>query len=401
MPSLRLIDDENDQVAPDVTQPLCYVCQKQFSNYICPRCNLRYCSLACYKDLQHADCTESFYRDSITAEIQSRDLDQDGKRQMLELLRRFEAENDTAQLEEEEGEKDEEDDLLERFGNLDIEKADMDEIWDKLTEKERQEFQSLLSQETAAADMLSLPPYQPWWEQNDSSSLIHDLTDAEDQVDKGNSVPPLPVVAEFESLFKGKPSLQLTWNMMNIAMTYCYAMRRTLGTLEEDLADTVHVIETVSAPVLFRFSGACDYAKVEDVAADAVEGILRLENDMQGSRRTQLTLLLLNDLLQLLQHSQRQDLVRALGHLWQTLQTASQQLKKKKISLAARKAYFHVSFAIQASKQQGLSFMESMVRAERDRLRVDEETFTRQERAAAEALKHTPPSAQSRIVELV
>ncbi|MCL7034889.1 hypothetical protein MKW94_024683, partial [Papaver nudicaule] len=28
---------------------ICRVCQKQFSQYTCPRCNLRYCSLQCYK----------------------------------------------------------------------------------------------------------------------------------------------------------------------------------------------------------------------------------------------------------------------------------------------------------------------------------------------------------------
>lgn len=36
-------------------------CLTQFSRYICPRCNITYCSLPCYK--QHSSgCTEAFYR---------------------------------------------------------------------------------------------------------------------------------------------------------------------------------------------------------------------------------------------------------------------------------------------------------------------------------------------------
>lgn len=31
------------------TRIICHVCQKQFSQYTCPRCNSRYCSLQCYK----------------------------------------------------------------------------------------------------------------------------------------------------------------------------------------------------------------------------------------------------------------------------------------------------------------------------------------------------------------
>ena len=45
-------------VLPSKTEPpaileapgiICGVCARQFSKYSCPRCNLRYCCVACYK----------------------------------------------------------------------------------------------------------------------------------------------------------------------------------------------------------------------------------------------------------------------------------------------------------------------------------------------------------------
>ncbi|KAH8921152.1 hypothetical protein BT69DRAFT_1335833 [Atractiella rhizophila] len=45
------------------------------SRYICPNCNVPYCSLACFKGEKHLKCSENFYRDSIAREIEN-----DGKR---------------------------------------------------------------------------------------------------------------------------------------------------------------------------------------------------------------------------------------------------------------------------------------------------------------------------------
>ncbi|KAF9605146.1 hypothetical protein IFM89_014137 [Coptis chinensis] len=43
--------------ASSATRLICRVCQKQFSNYTCPRCNSRYCSLECYKVSSELNCT--------------------------------------------------------------------------------------------------------------------------------------------------------------------------------------------------------------------------------------------------------------------------------------------------------------------------------------------------------
>ncbi|KAF9101686.1 Zinc finger HIT domain-containing protein 2 [Mortierella sp. GBA35] len=69
----------------------CGICRTQPFKYICPRCNLRYCSLTCYKDQSHVQCTESFYKSSVMSELKSSPATtpQDRKK-MLGILDRFE-----------------------------------------------------------------------------------------------------------------------------------------------------------------------------------------------------------------------------------------------------------------------------------------------------------------------
>jgi len=42
----------------------CFVCH-QTPRYQCPRCAIHYCSLACYRDKKHQDCSEAFYKEQV------------------------------------------------------------------------------------------------------------------------------------------------------------------------------------------------------------------------------------------------------------------------------------------------------------------------------------------------
>ncbi|KAG1665787.1 hypothetical protein FOA52_002882 [Chlamydomonas sp. UWO 241] len=67
---------------------VCKVCLKQFSRYTCPRCNVAYCSLPCFK--QHGEsCTESFYRDQVDGEMRGLLTNDADKRAVLSILKRF------------------------------------------------------------------------------------------------------------------------------------------------------------------------------------------------------------------------------------------------------------------------------------------------------------------------
>ncbi|KAF9586754.1 hypothetical protein BGW38_000005 [Lunasporangiospora selenospora] len=80
----------------------CGICKVQVFKYICPRCNLRYCSLQCFQDKSHNQCTESFYKDSVMAELGSapKASSQD-RHNMLQILDRFERQA----VEQEQGEQ--------------------------------------------------------------------------------------------------------------------------------------------------------------------------------------------------------------------------------------------------------------------------------------------------------
>ncbi|KAG2426471.1 hypothetical protein HXX76_011701 [Chlamydomonas incerta] len=81
------------------TQRICRVCARQYARYTCPRCNIGYCSLPCYK--QHGEhCTESFYKEQAVGELQSVSAGDEQRRGMLEILKRAQqaaAEDEAAQ----------------------------------------------------------------------------------------------------------------------------------------------------------------------------------------------------------------------------------------------------------------------------------------------------------------
>lgn len=68
-------------------------CHKQISQYTCPKCNLPYCSLACFRSPEHQACTENFDRTTLAEDLRSDKDDESSetdKRQMLEMLKKFE-----------------------------------------------------------------------------------------------------------------------------------------------------------------------------------------------------------------------------------------------------------------------------------------------------------------------
>ena len=69
-------------------------CHKQISQYTCPKCNLPYCSLACFRSPEHQACTETFDRTTLAEDLQGDVKDDEStetdKRQMLEMLKNFE-----------------------------------------------------------------------------------------------------------------------------------------------------------------------------------------------------------------------------------------------------------------------------------------------------------------------
>lgn len=66
---------------------LCMLCKSKPPCYTCPRCNLQYCGLECYKSPDHSACSEEFYKESVLQELKEMGTTEtEGRKKMQEIL---------------------------------------------------------------------------------------------------------------------------------------------------------------------------------------------------------------------------------------------------------------------------------------------------------------------------
>jgi len=95
-------EDSNENVETEFKETLpassCEICFKNKSQYTCPKCNIPYCSLKCYRDeSKHLNCSENFYQDQVITELKMCKIsDVEDKNKLAEILLREkeEMEND-------------------------------------------------------------------------------------------------------------------------------------------------------------------------------------------------------------------------------------------------------------------------------------------------------------------
>ena len=137
----------------------CQLCLEKAAKYTCPRCNVRYCSLECYKCQKHLSCSEQFYKKCVIEALQDERIDSKGRQEMVEILQRQqEFENEDGVIDEECGTED----LGERLEGLNLDK-DCEKVWEKLTDGEKQEFEKAVN--TGYIGSL-VDAWVPWWIEN-------------------------------------------------------------------------------------------------------------------------------------------------------------------------------------------------------------------------------------------
>ncbi|EIN09663.1 hypothetical protein PUNSTDRAFT_143152 [Punctularia strigosozonata HHB-11173 SS5] len=227
------------QPAEPVFQTPCGICRRQFSKYLCSRCNLPYCSLGCFRSDSHAECSEAFYRKEIESDISGTpSKTADERRQMMELLKRFEEDSQqdddlTLDLDDED-----ENSLAARLGHLDIESASPDALWDALDDDQRAKFMKLLGNPSSemAQQLLASPALQdtwlaPWWE--DPSYNGHMQNGAVDLHDarRGQRYGASPEMMSFPSKMVKSLSTAahrgpfLLYNLVAVCLAYAYTSR--------------------------------------------------------------------------------------------------------------------------------------------------------------------------------
>ncbi|XP_051193169.1 uncharacterized protein [Lolium perenne] len=223
------------------TRVICRVCQKQFAQYTCPRCNSRYCSLTCYKGHSN-QCTELFMRENVTEELKQIQPEDESKRQMLDILKRFHLEDEM--------ESDGEDESM--FSEELIQKViSGDGInLEDLSDDEMKRFrQALASGELSKM----IQPWTPWWKNpvaksislsHDGSQLIKEVSTDVNTLSDPTAAPesiiseipegpesPLP---SLKQLTRAEPSPLLTVHLVDILYSYCFTLRLYNGDWHSD-----------------------------------------------------------------------------------------------------------------------------------------------------------------------
>ncbi|XP_077985951.1 zinc finger HIT domain-containing protein 2-like [Glandiceps talaboti] len=200
----------------------CKLCLKQFSKYTCPRCNIGYCSIACYKSEQHSSCSEQFYKECFMEALKEQRGSDEEKRKMLEMLKRVEDEHNDLDSDDEHVES-----IEERIAGLDLDR-DTDALWEKLTAGEKKEFQSLIK-EGNIENLVEV--WEPWWNKQDKK-LIEEFDFKEDpkedlhQETECRCPAVLENIPKLTELLKSrKPADRVQFNLIEILFTYAYIVR--------------------------------------------------------------------------------------------------------------------------------------------------------------------------------
>lgn len=241
----------------DAKNSLCTICNENPQQYTCPKCNISYCSLNCYKSEKHEACSELFYKNWVEMEMKMRNYNPENKKKMLEILERLKRETEEPNIIEkilndeedcEELDSDDEDgpSLEERIANIDLNNAD--ELWSSLTNSERQEFEAIIQSNNF--DKI-LPEWIPWWEQCDQGKLVREVGEVPEYE---KLCPSLISVPDMNNQMKVSPCVH--FNLINVLCSYAYIVLHFYGdhSNSSKLASQVflYVCENINEKKIFQ-----------------------------------------------------------------------------------------------------------------------------------------------------
>ncbi|KAF6212172.1 hypothetical protein GE061_012693 [Apolygus lucorum] len=224
----------------DPEAALCQLCRDGTFKYVCPRCNIPYCSVRCYQSQAHSDCSEQFYKENIQEYLKAEGPDSQSKNKMMEMLKKFENEQlDEDDLRDSE-DSDDESSLTDRLAEVDLD--DPDEVWDKLLPEERQEFLELLK----SGDVTKLiPEWEPWWEKKYHVPKVRFLDDPVEPK-YVEECPRILSVPNFSVLTKSDPSPHVYFNFINVLASFAVTARYLNGDFDAMPVEAAATVMRVS-----------------------------------------------------------------------------------------------------------------------------------------------------------
>jgi len=120
----------------------------------------------------HSQCSESFYKKEVEHEIQSAPSKTPHERmRMMEMLKKFEEENQRSVSNGLGYDEEDADDLALRFQDIDMNSASAAGLWSKLTPVEQEQFRKIMehptsgiAQQLLASEELENEWSEPWWD---------------------------------------------------------------------------------------------------------------------------------------------------------------------------------------------------------------------------------------------
>ncbi|XP_071557589.1 zinc finger HIT domain-containing protein 2-like [Temnothorax nylanderi] len=229
---------------------ICELCNKRERLYTCPRCDLGYCGVECYKSDAHMDCSESFYRQWVEEKLKSQENDPAAMMEILKRVHEADLGDDILEDNSDEGstsgedyplDSDDEQELLDletRLQNVNFE--DPNELWSALSEAERQEFEALIK--NGEAEKL-LPKWVPWWTCRMERKLIQPVEEDIKDAYSDLKYPALIDVPLFNDVQKASPCVH--FNVTNVIYAYTYIALYYIGDYLNCAEEAAHVFLTI------------------------------------------------------------------------------------------------------------------------------------------------------------
>ncbi|MBZ3880973.1 Zinc finger HIT domain-containing protein 2 [Sciurus carolinensis] len=300
---------------------LCGFCpagEAQPARYTCPRCNVPYCSLRCYR--AHGACAEDFYRDQVLRELRGRSA---SPSRLAGALRRLREQRETEDEPEEAG--------------LSTGPAPgcLSRLWEGLAPAEKAAFERLLSRGEAGK---LLPPWRPWWWDRGAGPRLLEELDGAPSSEPAAPAEPVPGdapraykpavpprIPALASLSRCPASPLVRFQLPNVLFAYAHTLVLYHGGDDELLSDF--------CATLLGVSGALG---AQQVFASAEEALLAAANVLEtgehppgplgtrGAMQEAARILLGEG-----PANQKGYTLAALGHLAQTLGRARKQVNAR------------------------------------------------------------------------
>ncbi|KAI8319935.1 hypothetical protein GQ54DRAFT_292037 [Martensiomyces pterosporus] len=332
-------------MAQIVQQKGCQICKKPRAKYSCPKCGIPYCSLGCYRDKKHEGCTESFYQDQVEEEMRARKADEETKKEMYMLIKRFQEQGVDEDVEHE---GDEAVDIADRMGGLDLDNATTDDVWDRLTEAEREEFLKLLDGHELGK---ILEPWEPWWSAKSRPKVVEvgGSTDAERAggAKESNQVPQISNINVPVQKLTDKVHPSVLNQLAQVSLAYVYMMRHLNGDPREGSLGAAFDDLTMVSPLLS--------SKVADIYTSAQESLIVGLFNIDEGMACEAKCALLDDVSQIYvtpgyAPAMISDMHGILKDLLAAGCSGKGQPKKAHVQRAERRVYFLLCMVLQMSR---------------------------------------------------